>query len=76
MAATEIPTIEVTVEGMTCDGCASKVRDALAKTDGVTSADVDHASGKVTVHPDGTVDPATLEFAIDAAVFDLGYKVV
>ncbi len=76
MAVANLPTIEVTVEGMTCDGCAGKVRDALAKTDGITSADVDHASGKVVVHPDGSVDADTLEFAIDAAVFDLGYKIV
>lgn len=76
MTPAALPTIELTVEGMTCDGCAGKVRDALAKTDGITSADVDHASGKVSVHPDGSVDPATLEFAIDAAVFDLGYKII
>ena len=76
MTAAALPTIELTVEGMTCDGCAGKVRDALAKTDGITSADVDHASGKVVVHPDGSVDAGTLEFAIDAAIFDLGYKVV
>ena len=76
MAATDLPTIDVTVEGMTCDGCASKVRDALAKTDGITGADVDFASGKVSVHPDGSVERAALEFAIDSAVFDVGYRVV
>ena len=76
MVATDLPTIDVTVEGMTCDGCAGKVRDALAKTDGITSADVDHASGKVIVHPDGSVERGALEFAIDSAVFDAGYRVV
>ncbi len=76
MAATELPTIFVTVEGMTCEGCAGKVRDALAKTDGITGADVDVASGKVTVHPDGSVELGALEFAIDSAVFDAGYRVV
>lgn len=76
MAATDLPTIDVTVEGMTCEGCAGKVREALAKTDGVTGADIDVASGLVAVHPDGTVDRDALEFAIDAAVFEAGYRVV
>ncbi len=76
MTEPALSTIQLTVEGMTCDGCAGKVRDALAKTDGITSADVDHASGKVVVHPDGSVDHGTLEFAIDAAIFDLGYTIV
>ncbi len=76
MATTELPTIDVTVEGMTCEGCATKVRDALTATDGITGADIDVASGKVSVHPDGSVDRGELEFAIDSAVFDAGYKVV
>jgi copper chaperone len=76
MAGTGLPTIDVTVEGMTCEGCAGKVRDALTATDGITGADIDVASGKVSVHHDGTVDRSALEFAIDSAVFDAGYKVV
>lgn len=75
MAATDLPTIDVTVEGMTCEGCAGKVRDALTATDGITGADIDVASGKVSVHLDGSVDRGALEFAIDSAVFDAGYKV-
>lgn len=74
--AHEIPSIDVTVEGMTCEGCASKVRSALTATDGVASADIDVASGRVSVHPDGTVDRGDLEFAIDGAVHDAGYSVV
>lgn len=76
MAATDLPTIDVNVTGMTCDGCANKVRTALTATEGIAGADVDFASGKVSVHPDGTVDTATLEFAIDSAVFDAGFRVV
>ena len=74
--AHEIPSIDVTVEGMTCEGCATKVRSALTATDGVVGADIDVASGRVSVHPDGTVDRGTLEFAIDGAVHDAGYSVV
>jgi len=76
MTVSELPTIDLVVEGMTCDGCAGKVRDALAATQGIVSADVDFASGKVAVHPDGSVDRDALEFAIDSAVFDAGFRVV
>lgn len=74
--AHEIPSIDVTVEGMTCEGCATTIRSALTATDGVAGADIDVASGRVSVHPDGTVDRGDLEFAIDGAVHDAGYKVV
>ena len=74
--AHEIPSIDITVEGMTCDGCASKVRSALTATAGVTGADIDVASGRVSVHPDGTVDRGDLEFAIDGVVHEAGYSVV
>jgi copper chaperone CopZ len=74
--ADEIPSIDLTVEGMTCEGCATKVRSALTATDGVVNADIDVASGRVSVHPDGTVDRGALEFAIDGAVHDAGYSVV
>ncbi len=74
--AQEIPSIDVTVEGMTCEGCASKVRSALTATDGVVDADIDVASGRVSVHPDGSVDRGSLEFAIDGAVHEAGYRVV
>lgn len=69
-------TIDLTVTGMTCEGCATKVRDALVATAGVTAADIDVASGKVAVHLDGSVDRDALEFAVDAAIFDAGYRVV
>lgn len=68
--------IQITVEGMTCNGCAGKVRGALESTAGVASADVDHATGLVQVHPDGTVPTGDLEFAVDEAVESTGYRVV
>jgi copper chaperone CopZ len=76
MTDSELPTIDITVSGMTCEGCATKVRDALSATEGIVGADIDVASGRVSVHPDGAVDRGALEFAIDSAVFDAGYTVV
>ncbi len=73
---TASPTIDITVQGMTCEGCAGKVRKALTATDGVSGADIDVASGSVTVLTDGTVPADDLEFAIDEAVTSVGYTVV
>lgn len=68
-------TIDITVTGMTCNSCAGKVRGALENTPGIATADVDHASGRVAVHPDGTVDVDDLSFAIDEVVEAVGYRV-
>ncbi|WP_084079343.1 heavy-metal-associated domain-containing protein [Demequina sp. NBRC 110057] len=69
-------TIEITVSGMTCDGCAGKVRTAIGALDGVSTVEVDHASGLTRVAPDGTVPADDLEFALDEAVEGAGYRVV
>lgn len=68
-------TIDLNVSGMTCQACAGKVRGALEKTPGVASADVDHATGQVSVHTDGTVDTDDLAFTIDEAIEAVGYRV-
>ncbi|WP_062210719.1 heavy-metal-associated domain-containing protein [Demequina oxidasica] len=67
--------IELSVKGMTCEGCATTVREALVATDGISAADIDVATGKVTVHSDGTVPVDDLEFSIDEAVTQAGYTV-
>jgi copper chaperone CopZ len=67
--------INITVTGMTCEGCANTVRTALVATSGVTAADVDVATGLVKVHVDGTVATDDVEFAIDDAVTASGYTV-
>ncbi len=38
-------TITLEVGGMTCDGCAERVHDALKGVSGITSADVSHETG-------------------------------
>lgn len=69
------PLITVTVTGMTCNGCATSVREALEASEGILTASVDHASGRVEVTPDGTVPADDLEFTIDEAVAKAGYAV-
>ena len=70
------PAIDITVQGMTCGGCANKVRNALTATDGISDVEIDVPTGAVKVSTDGTVPAADLEFAIDEAVTGVGYTVV
>jgi copper chaperone len=59
------------VTGMTCGHCVASVTEEVAKLANVSSVDVDLASGAVTVHSDGPVDPV----AVAAAVDEAGYEV-
>ncbi|WP_249643784.1 heavy-metal-associated domain-containing protein [Nocardia sputi] len=65
-------TSTITVAGMTCGGCASKVRTALGALDGVSAVDADPATGRVTVESGKEVDPDAIANAVEAA----GYRVV
>ncbi len=69
-------TVTITVAGMTCGGCASKVDKALVETNGITSTSIDVPTGAVTIALDGTVARDDLEFDIDEAVTSAGYRVV
>ncbi|WP_249643783.1 heavy-metal-associated domain-containing protein [Nocardia sputi] len=63
-------TTTVTVTGMTCGHCVSSVREEVGRIDGVTSVDVDLASGLVTI---GSSSPVGRD-AIAAAVDEAGYQ--
>lgn len=43
---------ELVVAGMTCDGCANAIHNALMGTDGVFAAEVSYENGKATVRYD------------------------
>ncbi|AVH22215.1 heavy-metal-associated domain-containing protein [Nocardia cyriacigeorgica] len=60
-----------TVTGMTCGHCVSSVKSEIGKIDGVTSVDVDLASGRVSV--DSTAPLADADVA--AAVDEAGYAI-
>ncbi|MEU2036806.1 heavy-metal-associated domain-containing protein [Nocardia amamiensis] len=64
-------TTTVTVTGMTCGGCAARVRDEIGRVSGVSSVAVEVASGQVTVASTGPVERAELA----AAVVRAGYAV-
>jgi copper chaperone len=62
----------MTVQGMTCGGCVNSVKRALGNIAGVTQADVDLASGRVSVdYDDGKTSPAALKDAIEDAGYDV-----
>ena len=64
--------VTLSVQGMTCGGCSSKVKAVLMGIDGVTGAQVDHADGQTIV----AYDEDTVEVdAIKKAISELGYTV-
>ncbi|MFE5283794.1 heavy-metal-associated domain-containing protein [Nocardia sp. NPDC056611] len=60
-----------TVTGMTCGHCVGSVQKEIGKIDGVTSVDVDLASGLVTIESAAELADA----AVIAAVDEAGYEV-
>lgn len=58
------------VDGMTCQHCVASVSEEVSEVAGVERAEVDLASGRLTVT--GRADPA----AVRAAVVEAGYTVV
>lgn len=62
-------TKELTVEGMSCEGCEKAVEDSLESVAGVESATADNKANNVIV--EGTADTDTLVTAIE----DAGYSV-
>ena len=58
-----------TVTGMTCSHCVASVQEEVSEVAGVETADVDLASGRLTVVGDASGD------AVKAAVAEAGYEV-
>ncbi|MCR6496514.1 mercury(II) reductase [Thermomonas sp. S9] len=58
------------ITGMTCDSCATHVKEALEKVPGVQSATVSYAKGAAQL----ALDPGTAPDALIAAVVGLGYQ--
>ena len=58
------------VEGMTCSHCVLSVREEVSEVAGVSSVDVDLASGRLTVTGQDIDDDAVRE-----AVAEAGYEV-
>lgn len=62
----------ISVEGMSCGHCKSAVEGALAKLDGVASAEVNLADKNVTVSFDSAkVDESALKNEIEETGYDV-----
>lgn len=59
-----------TVTGMTCEHCTSAVKEEVAEIPGVTSANADLDTGKLTVNGEDFTDSS-----IEEAVKEAGYTV-
>ncbi|HTE69962.1 MAG TPA: heavy metal translocating P-type ATPase, partial [Actinomycetes bacterium] len=70
-APTGASPLDFNVEGMTCGSCAARVQRVLGRQPGVASAEVNFATGKARVAPDGAVAVGDLE----AAVERIGYRI-
>jgi copper chaperone CopZ len=64
-------TTTITVEGMSCGGCANSVRAELTHIPGVVEVDVDISSGTVTIASDAPVDSAAIRAAVEEAGYTL-----
>jgi copper chaperone len=65
-------TATYTVTGMTCDHCATSVREEIGALSGVRQVDVDVPSGRVTVTSDSELPTE----AVRSAVGEAGYQLV
>lgn len=61
----------LTVQGMTCGGCAKSVERAINELAGISSVAVDWQAGQVVVSHDETVSQADIIGVIDDAGFDV-----
>lgn len=61
----------IKVEGMVCEGCENRVKNALKTIDGVDNVFADHTKGIVKVISNNDIDEKTLKEKIE----DIGFEV-
>lgn len=64
--------IELKVEGMVCNGCENRVKNALKNINGVEEVDANYTIGIVKV----TASDDVLENTIKEKIEDIGFEVV
>ncbi|HAW22185.1 MAG TPA: mercuric reductase, partial [Pseudomonas sp.] len=62
------------ITGMTCDSCATHVKEALEKVPGVQSADVSYTKGSAKLAVEAGTSPDALTAAAAAALSKTGYR--
>src|SRR5699024_2323482 len=69
----QVQTITLDIEGMTCTGCEATVENAASGVDGVLEADASYDTGKATIKFDQS---KTTREAITAAINKTGFTVI
>lgn len=63
---------KIKVNGMVCEGCENRVKNALSTLDGVKSIEASHKTGIVTVISNKEIEKLVIEDRIN----DLGFETV
>jgi copper chaperone len=71
LSFTIVETRSLEVTGMTCGHCASAVRAEISKLAGISSVEVDVATGAVRIAGDPLPDDAALRAAVEEAGYNL-----
>lgn len=64
--------LEIKVNGMVCEGCENRVKNALSTIEGVEKVEASHKTGIVKVLANEKVEKSVLEEKID----DIGFETV
>lgn len=64
--------IIIKVNGMVCEGCENRVKNALLTIDAIDNVDASHKTGLVTVITNKEIKRSIIEEKID----DLGFEVI
>lgn len=60
------------VNGMMCEGCENRVKNAVGNIEGVENVIADHTTGKVIVTANDDVNKEIIKETLD----DIGYEVI
>ena len=71
VSTVESNTLELTIEGMTCQGCANNIEFALSKLDGITKSEVIFEKNRATINYDKLI---ITENQITKHIENVGYK--
>ena len=60
------------IDGMMCEGCENRVKNAIENIEGVDKVSADHSTGKVIVTLNKEIDSKIIKDTIE----DIGYEVI
>ena len=64
--------IEIKVDGMMCEGCENRIRNAVERIEGIEKVEADHNKGVVTITAKDDMNIETVKEKIK----DIGFQVI